>query len=102
MGFWEVLFGKPPYPPQLRPEVERLLDELIKIGKQDDYLSETPGGTFNVQCRHTRAREIGRRLHEIGGYALMEFGYKRVRKKLGAALSAHLEYAWSEIGDWMR
>ncbi len=90
----------PPYPSQLRPEVERLLTELIQIGKMDDFLSERPGGSFNVQCRHLRAIQIGKRLDEIGGFALMEFARRRIRRSLGAQLTAHLEYCWDGIGKW--
>jgi hypothetical protein len=77
------------------------MDELIMIGKTDDYLSERPGGGFNMQCRHIRTREIGSRLHEIGGFELMEDANNKVRKKLGVSLSEHLFYAWAEIGDWI-
>lgn len=102
MGFLSDLFSRPPYPPQKRDEVQRLLAELVQIGKRDDFLSERPGGPFNYQSRHTRAREIGKRLNEIGGLALMEYAHKQVRRKAGKELSAHLEYCWAEIGNWMR
>lgn len=101
MGFFSNLFGKPPYPRQLKPEVDRLLEELIHIGKMEDYLSERPGGAFNGQCHNIRARQIGARLNEIGGMDLMQLAHKQVRKKLGVQLSSHLEYAWNEIGGWI-
>jgi hypothetical protein len=100
MDLLSGIFRKPPYPPNLKPEVDRLIDELIKIGQLDDFLSERPGGPFNAQCRHTRARDIGRRLGEIGGLPLMEMAQQKVRKKLGANLAAHLEYAWTDVGPW--
>jgi hypothetical protein len=100
MQFFRDLFGKP-YPSQNQPEVERLLEELVKIGKKDDFLSERPGGGFNSQCRHIRTREIGKRLDEIGGLPLMEYANRYVARKDGKALSSHLEYAWSEIGKWL-
>lgn len=100
MSFLSDLFHKP-YPPENKQEVDKLLAELIKIGERDDYLSERPGPPFNGQCRHMRAREIGRRLNEIGGFELMEYAYLRAKKKLGAPLASHLEYAWAEIGTWM-
>jgi hypothetical protein len=101
MGFFDFLSGKKPYPPEQKAEVNRLIEELIKIGKQDDYLSERPGGPFNSQCRHIRARDIGRRLNEIGNLDLMELAFKQVKKKLGVNLSSHLEYAWTDIGKWL-
>lgn len=101
MDFLQNLFRAPPCPPDYRNEVQRLTDELVQIGQSDDFLSERPGGAFNAQSRHRRARAIGERLNEIGGMALMEYVHKRVRKKLGGTLAAHLAYAWSEIGKWV-
>lgn len=101
MGFITDLFGGKPYPAQSKQEVEKLLSELIRIGTTDDFLSERPGPPFNMQCRHIRAREIGKRFHEIGGLPMMEYGQKVVKKKLGTKIVSHLEYAWSEIGDWV-
>jgi hypothetical protein len=96
-----LLFGRNPYPKECRAEVGSLIGELIRIGKTDDFLSEHPGAIFNAQCRHKRAREIGERLNEIGGFGLMEHVYKKVRNKLAIEISSHLEYAWSEIGEWL-
>jgi hypothetical protein len=101
MDFFRNLFGKPPYPRELKPEVDRLVEELIRIGKTEDYLSERPGGSFNGQCHNIRARQIGKRLFEIGGQPLMQMAHKQVRKKLGLQISSHLEYAWNEIGGWI-
>lgn len=100
MSVFRNLFYKP-FSPEHKQEIDSLLAELIRIGERDDFLSERPGPPFNGHCRHMRAREIGRRLDEIGGFDLMEYVYLRVRKKLGLALASHLEYAWAEIGTWM-
>ena len=101
MDFVRGLFaGPPPAPSSNRPEVNKLLEELVKIGKTDDYLSERPGSPFNAQCRHLRARQIGKRLHEIGGLELMQYAHQFVRRKIGRGLSDHLEYAWVDVGDW--
>ncbi len=104
MDFLTDLIRKP-YPSQNAPEVEKLLSELVQIGIRDDFLSERPGAGFNSQCRNVRARQIGTRLLDIGGMPLMEFAQRRVRRKSGKkgrSLSEHLEYAWAEIGDWMK
>lgn len=101
MGFISELFGPKPYPAHAKEEVDRLVNELIRIGETDDFLSERPGPLFNFQCRHIRTRDIGKRLHELGGMRLMEYVYKKVQKKLGKVLASHLEYAWTEIGDWV-
>jgi hypothetical protein len=100
MSFFTDLFVKP-YPAHAQADVNRLVEELIRIGKADDFLSERPGGGFNRDCRHIRAREIGTRLNEIGGLALMEYVNRQVRRKLGKNLSWHLEAAWKDIGKWI-
>jgi len=101
MAFLDSIFGKNPVPREMKPEVDRMVEELVRIGKGEDFLSERPGGSFNAQCRHVRTREIGKRLNEIGGFALMEQIYKRMRKQLGAQLASHLSYSWAEIGKWV-
>lgn len=100
MDFISDLFSRMPCPDEKKPEVEQLLEELFKIGKNEDFLSERPGPPFNGQCRHMRARQIGKRLDEIGGLDLMLYAQKKVKRKLGKDLSAHLEYAWVEVGSW--
>ena len=59
------LFGKKPYPREAKQEAERLINELMRIGTTDDYLSERPGHPFNSKCRHMRTREIGKRLEAL-------------------------------------
>ncbi len=102
MSFLQDLFSKP-YPSEKAPEVERLLDQLVKIGTKDDFLCErfTPG--FNSQMRNVQARDIGKRLDEIGGLALMEYAHRYVRRKTGKAgkaLAEHLEYCWDGVAKW--
>jgi len=101
MGFLDMLFGKSLVPAGLQPEVNRMVEDLLRIGEMDDFLSERPGGQFNGHCRHIRAREIGIRLDQIGGFALMEKIYKKVRRRLGAQLASHLSYCWTDIGKWV-
>jgi hypothetical protein len=101
MGFFESLFGPQLYPSKNRMEVEKLVDELINIGIKEDYLSEHPGGGYNIQCRHVRAREIGKRLSEIGGLRLMNWAFEKVRRKAGKVPASHLEYAWESVGEWI-
>ena len=88
------------YPSQYKAEVKKLTEELFEIGKRDDFLSERPGGGFDSQCRHVRAREIGTRMSEVGGIPLMENIVKKVSKKCGKELAAHLEFCWLRIGKF--
>jgi hypothetical protein len=101
MSFLADLMGFVPCPSDSRQEVNRLLEELLRIGKTDDFLSERPGGAFNVQCRHVRSIGIGKRLNEIGGEKLMEYSLRQVKKKLGKEIFTHLEYAWDDLGQWV-
>jgi hypothetical protein len=100
MEFLTDLFAQSPCPPEKKPEVDNLLAELYQIGKNDDFLSERPGPPFNAQCRHMRARAIGKRLSDIGGLPLMEFAHRKVKRKLGKIIAGHLEYAWIDVGGW--
>ncbi len=103
MSLFETLFGHPAVrklPPQQKNEVNRLLEELVKIGKLDDFLSLQPGGPFNIHCHHTRSRQIGERLNEIGGLALMQAARSHVMRKLKSNLAEHLDYCWQDIGEW--
>lgn len=94
------IFGPKLFQSRDKAEVNRLVDELIRIGIKEDYLSEHPGGGYNLQCRHIRTREIGLRLSDIGGLPLMIWVYDRVRKKAGKTPASHLEYAWQDVGVW--
>ncbi len=100
MSIFDNLFGPKPYPPEAKNEIASLIDKLVKIGQQDDYLSVSPGGGYNAQCRHVRTRQIGDRLNKIGGLALMTWVFEKVRKRAGKVLASHLEYAWNDIGEW--
>jgi hypothetical protein len=99
MRFLKNMFN-PPYPQGEKRTVDQLVNELLQIGSTEDFLSEKPGGRFNRRCRHIRAREIGEQLDQLGGSALMEFAYERIRKKLGSQLADHLDFAWFDTGHW--
>ncbi len=103
MSIWEALFGHPVIrnlPSDQKQEVKGLLKKLVKIGELDDFLSLQPGGPFNVRCHHTGAREIGKRLDQIGGLELMDAARSHVKRKLKPVLAEHLDYCWQDIGDW--
>ncbi len=103
MNLWQTLFGHPAMR-QLnaaqKSEYNRLLENLIRIGKTDDYLSLQPGGPFDVRCHHVEARRIGERLNEIGGLSLMQAARAQVQRKLKATPAEHLDYCWQDIGEW--
>lgn len=78
-------------------EVNAFVEELNRIGLAEGFLAFRPGGRFNQQCRHIRAREIGMRLNLLGGSRLMRAVYDRVDCPKARQLAA----AWDEIGDWI-
>jgi hypothetical protein len=100
MSIFDSILGPKPFSAESEGEVNSLVRELINIGIKEDYLSESPGNGFNAQCRHIRTRQIGQRLDAIGGNELMKWVYKKVKKGAGKTPADHLEYAWSEIGQW--
>ena len=102
MRILEIIFGHPAtrkLTSAEKNEFRKLLEELIKIGKTDDFLSLQPGGPFNARCHHTGARKIGERLNEIGGIELMQAARAYVARKLKPILAEHLDHCWSNIGD---
>lgn len=103
MSIWEAIFGYPAIrklPPEPKREVKRFLEELVRIGKSDDFLSTHPGGDFNVRCLHRRARRIGQQINEIGGLELMWAARSHVKRKLTPVMAEHLDYCWQDIGEW--
>lgn len=90
------MFSRPEPPPPRGNEISGFVSELNSIGLGDGFLSFKPGGRFNQQCRHIRAREIGMRLNMMGGSSLMRKVYERVDCPKARQLAA----AWDEIGDW--
>jgi len=103
MSIRDKLFGHPvirKLPPQTKKEVNKLLAELVKIGKLDDFLSTQPGGPFNVRCHNIHARRIGERLNDIGGLELMQAARSHVKGKLKDVMAEHLDYCWQDIGEW--
>jgi hypothetical protein len=86
---------------EARKEANQLMTELIEIGSKEDFLSERPGGSYDIHCHHVRTRAIGKRLLALGGLPLMEAVRDRMKKKLGSVLVEHLNYAWSDIGGWL-
>lgn len=87
---------------QAQDEIERLARELVDIGRRDGFLRSRPGNGFDAEGRHIRSRAIGDRLHEIGGFTLMQEVCDVTRKTLGPACAggAELEVAWHGIGAW--
>jgi len=95
MSIWYSIFGHPTIrglPSEQKKEVNRLLEDLVKIGRLDDFLSTSPGGQFDIRCHHVGARRIGMRLHQIGGLELMQAARWHVERKLKGVMAEHLDY----------
>jgi len=103
MSIFDTIFGDPAIR-QLnthqKQEIERMIKDLVRIGETDDFLSLSPGGPFDIKCHHRQARDIGKRLSEVGGVDLMLAVRQRVQRKLKAVLAEHLDHCWKGIGDW--
>ncbi len=103
MSIFNRIFGEPEIralDPQKKAEVKQMIDQLVKIGKTDDFLSLAPGGPFDHQYHHRDAKAIGRRIYEIGGIDLMIAVRQTVKYKLKDVLAEHLDHAWKGVGTW--
>ena len=103
MSLIDILFGEEAIrnlPAERKQEVKEIINKLMVIGKQDDFLSVVPGGPIDHQCHHRQAKDIGRRLNAIGGLDLMMAVRMTIRRKLKDILAEHLDHCWKDIGDW--
>ncbi|MEA4812428.1 MAG: hypothetical protein VB108_07665 [Anaerolineaceae bacterium] len=103
MNLFNLLFGEPEIRSLDAPrkaEVNSIIEKLVKIGRTDDFLSVVPGGPFDLQCHHREARDLGRRLNEMGGLPLMMAVRNTIRRKLKDVMAEHLDHCWKEIGQW--
>ena len=74
MSIFNRIFGEPEIralDPQKKSEVKQMIEQLVQIGRKDDFISLAPGGPFDHQYHHREAKAIGRRIYEIGGIDLM-------------------------------
>jgi hypothetical protein len=81
-------------------EIEKMLNELLAIGRSPGYLSLAAGGMFNDRMRNIRAIEIGGKLNEIGGMDAMRMCGMAVSRFLDATKGRELEVCWDGIGNW--
>jgi hypothetical protein len=103
-GAWQPFAGNSDNVPQrnpgnvaIPPHIQALIEELTTIGNNEAFLAIKPGGRYNDQGRHIRAKEIGTQLHSLGGKALMHRVYDRVECSNVRQLAA----VWDGIGDWL-
>ena len=103
MSIYNNIFGEPEIralDPQHKAEVKKMIDQLVQIGKTDDFISLAPGGPFDYQYHHREAKAIGRRIYEIGGVELMMAVRQTIKHKLTDVSAEHLDHAWKGIGTW--
>jgi hypothetical protein len=98
-------------------EVPTLTRELIRIHKTDGFVPRrmmNPNSGMMPKKDHDpetsklfthycniRAREIGERLNELGGFSLMVEVLDRVAEALDAYAGRKLSNAWSGVGKWL-
>lgn len=85
--------------PEHVTEIGRLVAELIEMGRRDPN-PETELYAAYLEKDKPRAREIGERLNEIGGHALMEQVHQTIVATAPPYSGRHLDFAWDGVGDW--
>ena len=103
MNLLTLLFGEPSInalDAHRKAEVKAMIEKLTTIGRTDDFLSLVPGGNIDMHCHHREAREIGKRLNDMGGVPLMLAVRNSIRSKLKDTLTEHLDHCWKDIGQW--
>lgn len=82
-------------------EIECLVDELVAIGREEGFVSTSGPKIYDCYGVSLRAREIGKRLNDMGGLRLMKNVWWRVRLALSPSpASRDLDIIWNRIGEW--
>jgi hypothetical protein len=96
--------------------VYSLIKEAIEIGMQDVDKEKSKGGFQNIEVKpgkslfyivqsngesipNPRIKEIGLKLHQLGGLQLMQQAYYEIIKPFGSH-GPNLKWAWSNVGNW--
>lgn len=80
-------------------ETGALIAELFAMAHRDPNPGTENFAAF-LMADKPRTREIGERLNEIGGHALMLQTHAAVVATCPPYCGQHLEIAWNGIGDW--
>ena len=85
----------------LGDKVDNMIQELIRIGGEEGFVSFDSGKIYDEEGRNRKARNIGKRLDEIGGLRLMMVAWWRVRFALSPGPAGRdLDVIWDGIGEW--
>jgi hypothetical protein len=101
-------------PDHLLDVLHTLIDEVVQIGYREGFLSTRPGGSFDEDNRHIRAREIGVLIAKIGekgaikvdsrsldSVQLVRVVVHEVQRRMGYhGKSTCLMLAWEGLGGW--
>lgn len=77
-------------------EIELLTNKLVRMSESCKEPVDSEYRSVFANVNRPVAREIGQRLHELGGYNLMLEIYKKIPKHDQLELS----YAWDGVGIW--
>jgi hypothetical protein len=82
-----------------------LVAELLRLGAAVKDRSYSCSGYLandfgDGSTRSPRAREIGQRLHELGGMTKMRRAHKVVYDLMGGPPARELEICWDGVGEW--
>ena len=89
-----------------RPELSKLILELIEIGKNEGFYNTKPVGSDWTRYKHKRAREIGviiSKLENKFGYEnleLMKHAHAAICQEFDTAVGSELSGAWDAVGRW--
>jgi hypothetical protein len=74
--------------------------ELAELGQRLEELWMS-NRTFTRDQSKDIAREIGVKLHEIGGLDAMRMMFRPITMLVGSDAASDLNFAWSDIGGWL-
>lgn len=80
-------------------ETAALVAELLDMANRDPNPGTELYAAY-LERDKPRAREIGERLYEVGGHALMERVHQTIVARAPPYSGRHLDYAWDGVGDW--
>ena len=73
-----------------------IIAELLGMTQGDDRAQDDENRSPFLKSNRARTKELGQKLYEIGGLALMQKALSEIPKYD----QAELDCAWDNVGDW--
>ena len=74
----------------------QIVSELLKMTEADTRDRDDENRSPFLETNRARTRELGQRLHDLGGFQMMQRAWAEIPKFDQLELTA----AWDRIGDW--